>query len=64
VGLDALLASVNDAAKALGLGRTSVYALIKTGQLQKIKVRKRTLITIASIERLIEQGHEMSASGE
>ncbi|MBB5373785.1 helix-turn-helix domain-containing protein [Acidocella aromatica] len=46
--------SVNSAAKALGIGRSSIYALIKGGQLEAIKIGRRTLLTTASIKRLVQ----------
>jgi excisionase family DNA binding protein len=51
--LEPVATSVNDAAKALSLGRTSIYALIKEGRLEKIKLGRRTLITVASIRALV-----------
>jgi len=38
-----------------GLGRTKVYALIGTGELESIAVGKRRLIIIDSYRRLIER---------
>lgn len=46
--------SINDAAKALSLGRTSIYALIREGRLETIKLGRRTLVKVESIRRLIE----------
>lgn len=46
--------SITGAAKALGLGRTTIYALIGEGKLDTIKVGRRHLIKTASIRRLIE----------
>lgn len=46
--------SIAGAAKALGLGRTSIYALIKEGRLKTIKFGRRRLIKTASIRRLID----------
>lgn len=52
--MELITASINDTAKALGLGRTSVYALIKEGRLEAIKLGRRTLIKVASIRKLID----------
>ena len=46
--------SINGAAKALGLGRTTIYALIAEGRLDSVKVGSRHLVKTASIKRLIE----------
>jgi excisionase family DNA binding protein len=46
--------SITGAAKALGLGRTSVYALIKEGRLETIKIGRRHLVKTASIRRIAE----------
>ena len=48
-----ITATVNDTAKALGLGRTSIYSLIREGRLEAIKMGRRTLIKVESIHRLI-----------
>ncbi|TRD11112.1 helix-turn-helix domain-containing protein [Erythrobacter insulae] len=51
--MEQLTVSVSAAAKALGLGRTTVYALIKQRKIETIKVGRRTLLTTASLRRLI-----------
>ena len=48
-----ITATINDTAKALGLGRTSIYALVRDGRLEAIKLGRRTLIKVESIHRLI-----------
>lgn len=53
--MEAIIASINDTAKALSLGRTSIYALIREGRLETVKLGRRTLIKVASIRRLIER---------
>lgn len=45
--------SIADTAKALGLGRSSIYALLKGGRLTAIKVGRRTLVTTSSIASLV-----------
>lgn len=56
--MEVLFVSINDAAKALNLGRTSIYALINEGKLEARKVGRRRLITTASIRRLADQQDE------
>lgn len=51
--MEPIATSINGAAKALSLGRTSIYALIKEGKLEIIKLGRRTLVKTASIRRLI-----------
>lgn len=51
--MDPLAVSINDAAKALGLGRTSIYAMIGDGRLDAFKLGRRTLVTTESIRRLV-----------
>ena len=46
--------SINETARALSIGRSSVYMLARTGKLDAFKAGTRTLITTASITRLIE----------
>jgi len=53
IGMEALAVSINDAAKALGLGRTSIYAMIADGRLEAFKLGRRRLVKAESILRLI-----------
>lgn len=46
--------SISDTAKALGLGRTSIYALIREGRLATVKLGRRNLVKVESIRRLLE----------
>lgn len=50
--MEKLLISITDAAKALSLGRTSIYELIRGGELETRKMGRRRLITAASLRRL------------
>lgn len=52
--MEIIAVSVNDAARALGLGRTSIYALINDGRLEARKLGRRTLVTTQSIRALID----------
>jgi excisionase family DNA binding protein len=49
-----LTLSIKDTAKLLGLGRSTIYRLIGEGQLQSVKIGRRTLIKAASINRLAQ----------
>ncbi len=51
--MDLMTASINDTAKALGLGRTSIYSLIKAQRLEVVKIGRRTLVRVDSIHRLL-----------
>lgn len=51
--MEPLALSINDTAKVLSLGRTSVYALIRGGRLETIKLGRRTLIKAASVRRIM-----------
>lgn len=52
--MELLAISINDTAKALGVGRSSVYSLLKSGRLDAIKIGRRTLLTTESIKRLAQ----------
>lgn len=52
--MDIIAVSINDAARALGLGRTSIYSLINEGKLEARKLGRRTLVTTESIRALID----------
>lgn len=53
--MEPIIASINDTAKALSLGRTSIYALIREGRLETVKLGRRTLIRVESIRRLLDR---------
>ena len=46
------LASIPDAQRALGIGRTTTYRLMEAGLLERVKIGRRTLIKVASIRAL------------
>lgn len=53
--LERLALSINDTATALGLGRTSIYAMIADGQLEAFKLGRRRLVKADSVRRLIDK---------
>ena len=46
---------INDAARMIGVGRTKLYQLISSGELETIKIGKATRITTASLHKLVER---------
>lgn len=53
--MEKLLVSILDAADALSVGRTSIYELMRSGQLETRKMGRRRLITAESLRRLVEK---------
>ena len=53
--MEVIATSIKETAKALSLGRTSIYALIREGRLETVKLGRRTLIKVDSIRRLLER---------
>ncbi|WP_037552566.1 helix-turn-helix domain-containing protein [Sphingomonas sp. URHD0057] len=51
--MEQLAVSINETARALGLGRTSIYAMISDGRLDAFKLGRRTLVKMESIRRLV-----------
>lgn len=51
--MEPLALSINDTAKALGLGRTSIYAMIADGRLEAFRLGRRRLVRMESIRRLV-----------
>lgn len=43
---------IEDACRALGIGRTSLYSLIKSGDLRVVRVAGRTVVPRSELERL------------
>ena len=52
--MEPLAVSINDTAKSLGVGRTTVYEMIKDGRLKAFKLGRRTLVRVESIRRLVD----------
>jgi excisionase family DNA binding protein len=52
--METLAVSINEAAKALSLGRSTIYVLIAAGRLETRKIGKRTVIPAASLMKLLD----------
>ncbi len=52
--MEKLAYSINETARALSMGRTSIYAMIADGRLEAFKLGRRTLIKAESIQRLVD----------
>jgi excisionase family DNA binding protein len=50
--MNALLCSIPDAAKALGLGRSKLYELIGEGRLETVTIGRRRLVRTDSVRAL------------
>ena len=53
--MEPILCGIVEASKALGIGRTKVYELIDDGKLEKIKIGRRSVITVKSIRLLASE---------
>jgi len=49
----AMLFAIHEAADILGIGRTNVYALLKTGKLQSVRIGGRRLIPRTALEQFV-----------
>ena len=50
-----LLYPIDEAATQLGCGRTTVYSLIKAGDLQSVHIGRRAFIPAESLNRYVEE---------
>lgn len=47
--MDRVLVTIEEAATALGIGRTMIYQLMKEGELVSAKIGRRSLVTVESV---------------
>jgi len=52
------LLTIDEAGEALRVGRSSVYVLIQRGQLEKVNLGRKSLVTRRSVEQLVAKLHE------
>lgn len=57
--VEPICVKVNDAARMIGVGRTKLYELIASGEIEVIKLGKSTRITTASLHELIMRQREL-----
>lgn len=49
------LVTIRGACERLSLGRTTVYGLLRSGDLEARKIGRRTMISVESIEALVKR---------
>ena len=47
--------SIKEACEAIGVGKTSLYALIKRGELQTLRIGRRHIVVQSSVDALIDR---------
>jgi len=52
---------IPDACRRLGIGRSSLYELIRTGEVRTIKIGSRTLIPEAELQNVIDSRLQVAA---
>lgn len=50
-----IFVKINDAARMIGVGRTTLYELIAANQLEVVKLGKSKRVTTASLHALVKQ---------
>jgi excisionase family DNA binding protein len=53
---DKLAYTVNAFCRAIGLGRTKIYQLIKQGQIRTVRIGGRRLVPKTEAQRLLNEG--------
>lgn len=59
-----LTLTVEQTAKLLGIGRQLAYDRVKTGEIPVIKIGRRLVVPRRALEKLLEQGHLVTSSGQ
>ena len=53
--LERLAYRINEACTSIGIGRSSLYNMIRDGRVKSVKIAGRTLILRSEIERLLRE---------
>lgn len=56
--VEPICVKVNDAARMIGVGRTKLYELIASGEIEVVKLGKSTGITTASLHKMVMRQRE------
>lgn len=51
----AVLVDVPEAGQRIGLGRTKTWELVRSGELESVRVGRRRLIPVDAIDQFVEQ---------
>lgn len=51
--MDPITISVADAVHALGMGRTTIYKLLKNGSISSVRIGRRRLVLVESLQQLV-----------
>lgn len=57
----ALTVRISDSARLLGIGKTKIYELIGTGEIETIKLGRATLVIRTSLDDLVERRRQVPA---
>ena len=60
--MDRTCLTPEEAAQALGIGRTFMYSLLASGRIESIKLGRRRLIPTEALERLVAEERERQAT--
>ena len=56
LSIEPLTVRIPVAIQLTGIGRSKLYELIKSGDVETVKIGTATLVTMASLRRLVERG--------
>jgi excisionase family DNA binding protein len=57
-----LTVTIREACRATGIGKTTLYKLIDSGRIRRVKIGKRTLIVFDDLRKLVSAEREDDAA--